>query len=104
MKEVNIGGLKSIADARSTDKSAKKPPSGKPGQFLETLETAQAQIGEAGKSGASGITGKTEAVTADTIKAEASRLNEEYQQMMLAKQNISKLYQIVQSNKQSDKS
>ena len=98
MKEINIGGIKSISDARSSDKAARKEKAAESGKFQETLKTAQEQM--VGAKGAE--KSASNQVTTTNMKDEVTRLNDEYQQMMLAKQNLSKLYQIVQSNKPED--
>lgn len=99
MKDINVGHIKQVSDLRPAEKSPRKEQPTGSGDFQKALESAAAQIDQA-KNRASD---STREVTPSTIREEASKLDEAQREMMIARQNLSQLYQSMKSQKTEDK-
>ena len=98
MKNINIGNIRPIAEPRPAEKPSRKgPASGL--SFSETLETAVSQMNKATRT--SGV--DAQRIDTHSIQQEYTAANEQYVQLMRAKENLNQLHQMI-INKSSERS
>ncbi|MDH5751187.1 MAG: hypothetical protein OEZ59_02060 [Deltaproteobacteria bacterium] len=100
MKDVIIGNIKPVDGSQRTSRAKEKgKTSGQGVEFQKNLENAQVNISKAGQE-AKPASGE---LTASNVQQEMVAANKQLEQMMLAKQHLSKAYQMVQQGKADKK-
>jgi len=101
MKDTTIGPgqIKPVADLRQGSKTARKEKAEAPKvDFQETLASAQAQMHRAEK----GAAGTQKTLTPQAVEEELRSAGKQLEQMMLARQQLAKAYQIVKNTHPED--
>ena len=100
MKDATIGPgtIKPVADARPGKASRKENAAPPKVDFQETLASATAQMHQAEK----GATGSQKTLTPQAVDEELRSASRQLEQMMLAKQQLAKAYQLVKNTVPDD--